>query len=107
MEENECNQLEQFLKLEEAISKLTVKQQDAVHWAIKYFNVLEEIGKELELTAGEIDCKMKSALERENYATYIFLYIVKYMKESNENEENLTQEDGHEDPRSDSGQGPL
>ena len=87
MKKNENNQLEQFIDLEETIRELPIKQQKAIRWAIQSFGILKEICKETGMATDEIERMKPAALEKENYATFILLCMIKYMQETNRNEE--------------------
>lgn len=83
----EENWIEQIARIEETIRELPIKQQKAIRWAIQNFGMLKEICKETGMATDEIERMKPAALEKENYATFILLCMIKYMQETKKNEE--------------------
>ena len=83
----EENWVEQIARIEETIRELPIKQQKAIRWAIQNFDTLKEICKETGMATDEIERMKPAALEKENYATFILLCMIKYMQETKKNEE--------------------
>lgn len=87
MEENRDYQLEQITKLAETIKILPVKLQEALFWAVENYEVLQEMGKQSELTLEEIQKFKADALAEKSYAEFLLLQITECVKKSKENEE--------------------
>lgn len=80
----EDNGNEQFIKFEEELNGLSQKPRNAVLWAMKHFDFVEEICKNTKMTMEEIEEYKAYAKAKEDYIMLLLLCAV----QTYENEEN-------------------